>query len=525
MKYIRLLIAVLTLIFTSCYGEKEDKTGNFAIGWASADITPDEPVIIRGTISTGARDPVTVTALAIESGSGPSSEKAIMISCDLISIPDGRSDDNLRDDVRELLKESIPEISPEQVILNATHTHIAPTLTTLSIKERWGVNISLDAMPPKDYFDFVARRIATTAEQAWKSRKPGGMSYGLGHAVIGHNRLIVDMSGSSQMAGRTDSPEFSHIEGYEDHSVHLLYTWDNKSNLTGVAINVACPSQVQRGSLVSADYWHEVREELGQRLGKDVYILPQLSSAGDQNAIVQVEKRAEERMQRLMFPDVESGRSSMGRRKQIATHISDAVTSVLPYMKDNIEWDPVFAHRMRIVELSRLQITMDDVNDALLSFPHNPKNLKPEYFEKRYEQLLKEIEENPELKQKSGWSREITRVYGMVRRAQRLKNRYELQKEQKVYPVEVHVLRIGDVAIATNPFELYLDYGIRIKGRSPAVQTFVVQHAGSGTYLPTSRYVEGGAYGAVPASNIVGPKGGQELVESTLDMINSLWEN
>ena len=39
-------------------------------------------------------------------------------------------------------------------------------------------------------------------------------------------------------------------------------------------------------------------------------------------------------------------------------------------------------------------------------------------------------------------------------------------------PVEVHIIRIGDVVIATNPFELYLDYGMRIKGRSPAVQTF-----------------------------------------------------
>jgi len=45
-------------------------------------------------------------------------------------------------------------------------------------------------------------------------------------------------------------------------------------------------------------------------------------------------------------------------------------------------------------------------------------------------------------------------------------------------PVEVHVIRLGDMAIASNRFELYLDFGIRIKARCPAVQTFVVQLAG-----------------------------------------------
>lgn len=91
-------------------------------------------------------------------------------------------------------------------------------------------------------------------------------------------------------------------------------------------------------------------------------------------------------------------------------------------------------------------------------------------------------------------------------------------------PVEVHVVRIGDVVIATNPFELYLDYGIRMKVHSPAIQTFLVQLSGSGTYIPTSRSVAGGAYGAVPASTLIGPEGGQELVENTLDLINSVWQ-
>ena len=58
---------------------------------------------------------------------------------------------------------------------------------------------------------------------------------------------------------------------------------------------------------------------------------------------------------------------------------------------------------------------------------------------------------------------------------------------------------------------------------SKAVQTFVVQLAGQASYLPTARSVAGGAYGAVPESTEFGPEGGQELVDQTVELINSLW--
>jgi len=56
-----------------------------------------------------------------------------------------------------------------------------------------------------------------------------------------------------------------------------------------------------------------------------------------------------------------------------------------------------------------------------------------------------------------------------------------------------------------------------------AIQTFIVQLTGSGSYLPTERSIEGGAYGAVPASTLIGPEGGNELVEETLTIINTMW--
>jgi hypothetical protein len=108
---------------------------------------------------------------------------------------------------------------------------------------------------------------------------------------------------------------------------------------------------------------------------------------------------------------------------------------------------------------------------------------------------------------------------------QRVVDLYEKQQrgEVSMFPMELHVIRLGDVAIATNEFELYTDYGIRIKARSPAIQTFVIQLTGSAGYLPTERAVRGGGYGAVIQSGRIGPEGGQVLVDRTVEAISQLW--
>ena len=89
----------------------------------------------------------------------------------------------------------------------------------------------------------------------------------------------------------------------------------------------------------------------------------------------------------------------------------------------------------------------------------------------------------------------------------------------------MHFLRLGDVAVMTNPFELYTDYGVRIKARSPAVQTLVVQlTSGCAAYLPTRRAVQGGGYSARIVDGVVGPDGGDVLVDETVKTLNEMWQ-
>ena len=88
----------------------------------------------------------------------------------------------------------------------------------------------------------------------------------------------------------------------------------------------------------------------------------------------------------------------------------------------------------------------------------------------------------------------------------------------------MHIIRLGDVAFATNPFELFLDYGNQIKARSRAQQTFIVQLAcGCEDYLPTKKAEDGGHYSGFVSSGLVGHEGGELLVANTLEEINKLF--
>ncbi len=475
-------------------------------GWAQTDITPDQKVFIQGQfharISEGVLDPVTASVLAMESvKNGRPRDCAVMVSCDLVGISD-----ELRDAVRERVQALLPDFDTGKIFVGATHTHTAPQTST---GREYG--IELDAMDPEEYIEWAADKIAGAVQEAWEKREISAVGYGMGYAVVGRNRRLTSKDGSTKMYGKAGRPDFSHVEGYEDHSVYVMMTYDENKNLTGMVVNVACPSQVSEHLYqISADYWHETREELRRRFGDDLYVLAQCAPAGDQSPHVLIGKRAEERMWRLKGRDTDQN----APRDEIAQRIADAVGDILPYAEKELEWDPHFAHKYEKLDLPRRMISKEDVEEAV-------ETARP--FKEEYEKLAKEIENNPEMREEPRWYKEITRSYRKMNRGEQVKERFEMQQSHPNMPIEVHAVVVGDVAFATNPFELYLDYGVRIRELSKATQTFLMQKAGSrGTYLPSARSIGGKGYGTVPASTEIGPEGGDKLVDWTVKTINEL---
>ncbi len=507
-----LIISVLAFAISGLpvAAARADGEGTLRLGWASADITPEGSVLISGQlharVSEGVRDPITATALALESVRGDQPVRFVMVSCDLITI----SEDILAT-VRKHLRRDLPDLDPTSVMLFATHTHSAP-LTSLRRRYRpeaeaddLPYGIELDVVAPADYVGFAGERIARAVKEAWNSRAPGAVAFGLGHAVVGRNRLVAYRDGRSRMYGAVNNRNFSHIEGYEDHALHVLTTYDAEGELTGMILNLACPSQVsEREYRVSADFWHETRQELRRRFGDELFVLAQHGPAGDQSPRILVDRRAEERMFRL---------AGINQRQAIAVRIADAVEAIRPLIEKEIETDPVLTHRVETLELPRRRLSERDAERAASA---------ADGYRQTYERLKRELEED-DAERTGRWYHDISRAYRRKRWNRGVVERHAIQEEHPHIEVEIHVARLGGVAFASSPFELYLDFGVQIRGRSRAVQTFLVQLAGPGSYLPTERSVRGGAYGAVPASTEVGPESGRILVDWTVDAINGMW--
>jgi len=264
----------------------------------------------------------------------------------------------------------------------------------------------------------------------------------------------------------------------------VLFFWDQQEHLIATAINVACPSQEAEGGLaIHADFWHPVRQALRQRHGKNLLVLAWAGAGGDQTSRPMYGKAADERMRKLR---------GLTRLEEVARRILNGWEEAYEGARKDVRGDAVLQHRVQQIEL-----------------PHR-KVPDPELAEARKEAA--KYAGNPAQRWNYRWHQ------GVV-------ERYEAQRAgtEGPFKMELHVLRLGDVAITTNDFELYTDYGVRIKARSPAVQTFVIQLAGSGGYLPTERAVRGGGYGAVIQSTRVGPEGGQVLADRTLGAIHELW--
>ncbi len=453
------------------------------IGSATVSITPDRPVALAGQfetrISQKVESPLIAAALAIESVEGGKPvDQTILISCDLVGIHN-----SVLAQFRRRLQPLLPGFDMRKVIVSATHTHTAPVTSEINYPiPKEGV------MQPAEYTTFLIERLSQAAVQAWNSRKPGGVSWTLGFAQVGENRRSVYADGHAAMYGKTNDARFRRLEAGSDSGIEMLFFWNAEKQLQAVAINVACPSQeVESRSAINADFWHDAREQLKTRLNAPgLTVFGWCSAAGDQSPHPQYRKDAEARMIRLR---------GLTRQQELGRRISNAVMDTLDVARADIRTDAPFGHVVENLSLPPRKILDREAEDAKKNVAQYSAVEKPD-----------------------------NRTVTMLAMEQGIVRRFDEGEKQPPYEMEMHVLRIGDVALTTNPFELYLDWGIQMKARSPAIQTFILQlTSGCGLYLPTALAIEGGSYSGSPHANKVGPEGGQILVDRTVRAMQALF--
>ena len=459
-------------------------TGKLSIGWQRGDITPPRKTFVMGQfhtrISDEVRSPLTATALALEVTGADGSEHAVLLSVDIAS-------DSFSGDLRRALAGRCPGLEPRKITVACTHTHNAP-----ATQGGWyDVPDDPDFMQPEEYQAWLVERLADIVAGAWEQRRPGSLSRGFGYAVIGRNRRATYADGSGRMYGSTGTKNFEALEATDDHAVNMLYTHDDTGTLTGILVNLACPSQCEEsGSWFSADFWHPVREGLAAQHGEGIHLLPQCAPAGDLSPHL-MQDQTEEADLRTRLGVTDTG--IIARR--ILAAIDEGIATASP-PEDSL----VLEHSLPTWRLPRIRVT-------------------PEQYE--LEKRIPSMTDAERAAQDFAFQR--LWPFGLICD---LIGRYEQQDANPEHIVEGHVIRIGDVVFATNPFELFVDFGLRIRCRSQALQTFLVQLAddsGNGFYLPTRRALQGGHYSAMIKSNWVGPDGGDQLVDHTVSAINALF--
>lgn len=495
------------------------------IGWAKRDISTMEPVSIPGQmymrVSEGIHDPITVTALVLESGK--EQDAAIFVSCDLTSLPALFAEMS-----RAKVAERNSRIPVKNIVLNATHTHCGCAVVKTAEKTPDGQDI----YPGEQYREFCTDQVADAVCEAWEKRSEGGIAYGYGYAVVGHSRRVIYSedqganntplshapNGFGVMYGDTRKDSFSHYEAGADHFLNVMFTVDGDQKLTGMIINVPCPSQTsEHFRKLTADYWHEVREMVAAEFGKDVFVLSQCAAAGDLSPRTLHYKEAQARRMELKYGlgydlnnmvngGPEEYKKAIAERKDIAERILMGVRDIYAWAMKDIQTEVTVHHTVTHVPLTRRRISDEERQECV-----------------RNVQIVDAAQPNPADYTPEEYRVAMSQYNSYKRRNLAALDAYELTQTDPKVTYEIHVTRVGEIAFASNPFELYQDYMHRIQARSPFIQTFITQLAsGKGKYLPSKRGEFNKGYSASIFCNNVGSEGGQELVEYTLAALKEL---
>ena len=138
------------------------------IGWDIQDFTPAQPVELIGQyyqrISRGVRDPLAVSALALEQPGAGVGGQVVMVSIDIVYVAK-----DFLDEVRTRACAQVADLDPQAIILNATHVHTAPSWF---VPFRWWKPAD-GAMQSAEIRAFLLERTVRAVVNAWQARQPG----------------------------------------------------------------------------------------------------------------------------------------------------------------------------------------------------------------------------------------------------------------------------------------------------------------------------------------------------------------
>jgi len=328
-------------------------------------------------------------------------------------------------------------------------------------------------MPPPDpaYLSWVADQVVAAAREAAAQLVAAELAWTSADARgVGGNRLAPD--------GVTD-PECG---------ILAVRNAQTKAILAVSLIYGMHPTVLHEDStLVSSDFPHYTRLHLRERLGDNITVLYHTAPCGNQSPRYFVTGQT--------FAEAER----FGRK------LGAAATAALGRIRD-ADWSPMptLASALTRVELPRRSLPKPAAARALL-----------EEYRNRYAQLKAEGAPHPIIRTAE------CAVFGAeesVALAETEAGGVLTRLIAEYAPLEVQVLRIGDVALAGLPGECFVEYGLAIK-QGATRRTFVVSLVNGDLlgYIVTPEAAASGGYEATNA--VFAPEAGAVLARTAINLV------
>ncbi|MFA7174610.1 MAG: hypothetical protein WC340_14595 [Kiritimatiellia bacterium] len=462
----------------------------FRAGASTANITPFLGEGIAGgwiplPLATSVHDELHVRSLALDDGE----VQLVFVVVDNVELPR-----EVFDEAKRLTFEAT-KLPKEHITMSSTHTHssvwagteINPPEPSLSIRDRYAADEKWPK-PLDDYQKFVARRIADGIRVALHNLEPARISWGVGSVpqhVFNRRWKLKEPTRNPfgkmeqvQMNPGIGSPNILEPAGPTDPEVSFLALQSLDGRPISVFANYSLHyvGGVPTGEL-SADYFGMFANRLQQLLKADHLDRPfvGIMSNGTEGDI-----------NNINFGGTREKHLPYEKMRIVANDVAQEVFRVYQGLQYK-DWVPLKAAQMELT----LDVRKPDAE--MLAWAE------------------KVIQEN---------------------KAEQTKNRLEVvfaerTIQMKEWPEKIDVIlqtfRVGEVGIATIPFEPFAEIGLDIKARSPFKPSFTIALANGGYgYLPTPEQHQVGGYETWMSVNKVETNASRKIVDEILKLFNQI---
>ncbi|MCF7853383.1 MAG: hypothetical protein K9N51_01185 [Candidatus Pacebacteria bacterium] len=356
-------------------------------------------------------------------------------------------------------------LDPRAIIIGATHTGGPSVIPSNYVK-------------PVDsaYLAKLKESLTVLAGHTMNSLKPARIGVAGGHAKIGYNRRTCWSDGSHQMGPNSDGHDFTGLEGPEDHEQLVIYAVDDDNRVTAVLHqNTAHPCTFYGADFYSADYPGLARKLIRDAVG-DIPVLFFNGAFGD------------------IGQDTLDGHG-IGMDKEMKLG-----RCALPLAGETLR----LIYETAPLEQVSIEHVYEDIEVAV--------RLPSAERLKWAGEVLEHVDAGEQIP-----PFEIVSAHG----AALLQKRFG---DNPVGKLPIHVVRIGPAAVVTQPTELFCQFGLDIKRRSPFPLTAVFSICdGYSGYCPTYPAVISGGYSGEPIywTRFV-PEAGYRIVDASSRLLRQL---